>query len=177
PTADPCLCQQERPDRTVRKLVQREIDDRRDRRMERLREQVHHLLVVDFEDQVQDLGPLDLPRRRVQVAHYRRAVEQCRPIPRSKERHYASPPAATVASRGVAFVANFGITSRANSRLESSTSCCGTVSAALSKKLIRSTPTDSQFLICSLIRFGSPMQIPSGTRLPSPGPATSWRNC
>ena len=104
--------------------------------MQRFRRYAEALLNVDLVREREDVDVVDRKRFGVgeQFGHLRRTRQMIRGIELSEQRHDASPQAAASTDE------NFGITLRANSSRLASTSACGIVSFAFSRKFTQSMP-------------------------------------
>ena len=164
------LRERERPPRALRAAPREHREDRRRVRVQRRRQQrlthgVRQLEVGEYHERV---GKLDrVARERFDGDGTRRE----RFDRRGTGEHVRNRSAGGRCALGFS---NLGMTSGANRRRLSSTSCCGIVSPALRMKFRPSTPIDSHRLIASTMSSGSPIAMPSGAP-PGRAERRSWR--
>src|SRR5439155_8818815 len=118
-----------------------------------------------FVGHLDDLGLRDLPRLGVEVAESRQRRRDRVELELTEERHQSFRPL------------NAGMTSRPKSRRLASTSVCGIISAVLTRKFTRSTPTDSHRFSARVTRSGPPRHRPSPACSPLSGPVACRRSC
>ena len=126
----------ERAERAVAMASDHQLAVTRNRRVQRLRRHAETLLNVDLVRERENVDVVDRKRFGVgeQFGHLRRTRQMIRGIELSEQRHDSSPQAAASTAE------NFGITLRANSSRLASTSACGIVSFAFSRKFTQSMP-------------------------------------